>query len=137
MSEKLRLLQIHFKRGGRSYFCLKKIVKIGNYFYYYSQLTTLTSFLKISATGDVWNSAIKLFPVSAAMARLGSIGMAPRKGTSDICASCCPPPFEKMLVQSRQLGQMKPLMFSTMPKILRFAFLQNVSSRRTSPTATA
>merc|ERR1719204_1530751 len=42
-----------------------------------------------------------------------------------------------MLVHSLQFGQTYPLMFSTMPRTLSLARLQNVSSLLTSPTATA
>lgn len=38
---------------------------------------------------------------------------------------------------TEQWGHTKPLMFSTMPRIRNPAFLQNVSSRLTSPTDTA
>ncbi len=103
----------------------------------YSQLNLSSISLNKMAVGDALNSSMKFVPLSADMARLGSIGIAPRNGTPACSASFWPPPFEKIFVQSLQLGQTNPLMFSTIPKMLRFAFRQNVSSRRTSPTATA
>ena len=64
------------------------------------------------------NCSMKFTPVSAADASLGSMGTVPRKGIPDCSARDRPPPLEKMLVHSLQLGQTYPLMFSIMPSIL-------------------
>lgn len=83
------------------------------------------------------NSWMKSLPSSKLWLSWGSRGTEPRKGTPACLASSSPPPLEKMFVHSEQCGQMKPLMFSTMPRTRKPVFLQNVSSRLTSPTDTA
>lgn len=80
---------------------------------------------------------MKSLPSSKHWASWGSRGTQPRNGTLACLASSSPPPLEKIFVHSKQCGQTKPLMFSTIPITRKPVFLQNVNSRLTSPIDTA
>ena len=62
-------------------------------------------------------------------------GNAARKGTLKSSAICSPPKPGKISVRFWQCGQMKPLMFSTIPVTGRLNCLQKVTHLRTSSTA--
>ena len=80
---------------------------------------------------------MKLVPLSTACVSAGSMGILPRNGTFPISAKDSPPPRENMFVHSEQCGQTNPHIFSNIPITFNPARLQNVNSRRTSPTAIA
>lgn len=64
-----------------------------------------------------------------------SIGSEPKMSMFVCLANAAPPSEEKIVVQVAQFGQVNPLIFSTMPRILSPVLLQNVISLRTSSSA--
>ena len=93
--------------------------------------------INVCAATDSLKTVIKFCPFSIALVSLGSIGILPRNGTVAISANDSPPPEENMFVHSEQCGHTNPHIFSRIPTTFNPVFLQKVSSRRTSPTATA
>lgn len=67
----------------------------------------------------------------------GSIGNEPNNGMSARVANASPPPDEKMSVHSLHVGHTNPLIFSTMPRMFKPVFRQNVISLRTSSSDTS